>query len=109
MKLSAKELVTATQAAHSLFEALNLETYQFEVEPEENHWLVRTECTVNEGWMTTDFRVKNDLLLQSQANPEVYTQLLLLWREELTACRRAKSDKEVFQVPLTDHSGSGNK
>ncbi|MDT8404730.1 hypothetical protein [Sulfuriflexus sp.] len=47
--------------------------------------------------MSTDIRIKDDLLLQSQANPEVHKQLLQLWREELAACRRAKPGKNVFQ------------
>lgn len=109
MKLSTKELVSATQAAHALFEALNLETYQFEVEPEENHWLVRAECTVDEGWMSTDFRINDGLLLQSQDNPAVHKQLLQLWREELAACRRAEPGKNVFQAPVTGYIRPGDE
>ena len=90
MNLTASQLVTAKEAAGDLLEALGLDAYRFEVVPEDDHWRVRLECAVEEGWMSTHISVEGDLLQQSCTNPAVRERLLHAWRETLDTCRKQR-------------------
>lgn len=88
MNLTVSQLATAKQAAGDLLEALGLAAYRFEVVPQDGDWLVRLECSVDEGWMSTRLSVAGDLLQQSCTDPAVREQLLDAWRESLLTCRK---------------------
>lgn len=88
MNLSASQFANAKKAATDLLEALGLNAYRFEVAPEADHWLVRLECAVDQGWMSTQLSVEGDLLERSITDPVVRERLLQTWREHLDTCQK---------------------
>ena len=87
MALSGEELDRARAVAESLLEALGIEAYLFEVEPE-THWVVRVECAVAEGWQTHRLTVPGERLLAALDDADVREALGNEWREVLAECRR---------------------
>ncbi|HKL77227.1 MAG TPA: hypothetical protein VJ985_02510 [Gammaproteobacteria bacterium] len=89
MALSGKELDRARAVAESLLEALGIEAYLFEVEPEAGaDWVVRVECAVTEGWQTHRLTVPGERLLAGLDDADVREALGNEWREVLAECRR---------------------
>lgn len=88
MNVSTAQLAAAREIADELFDMMGLRSYLFEVESHESEWLIKVECAVNEGWMTTQLYVDRDLLIQSKDMQAVRDQLLQSWGEHLTSCQR---------------------
>lgn len=88
MNVSTAQLASAREITNELFEILGLRAYLFEVEPQDNGWLIQVECAVDEGWMSTNLYVEHNLLIQSKDKQAVRDQLLQQWGEQLTSCQR---------------------
>ncbi|RRQ20990.1 hypothetical protein [Thiohalobacter thiocyanaticus] len=86
MTLSIKELSTANEMVRELLEQLELDAYLFEVEPANDHWQVRVECPVAEGWQTVTLHVDKTRLSDCRRDVAVREALLWKWRTALAAC-----------------------
>lgn len=52
MPTSTDELLKAKEAVQALLESLSLAAYLFEVEPREDQWELRVDCSVDQGWQS---------------------------------------------------------
>lgn len=86
MQVTTAELVLARQAASALLDALGLDAYLFEVEPQDGPWEMRIECPVREGWQALQFAVDKDRLLASQTDDRARDELMAEWRQRLASC-----------------------
>lgn len=77
------DLINAREATATLLEQLGLKAYLFEVEANEDAWLVRIEWARNGDWQTVALPVQWDALLDSRSNSKVRSSLLEQWRGQL--------------------------
>jgi hypothetical protein len=89
MPLSTMELAEARQAVAELLEQAGLDAFLFEVEPREDHWELRLECAVPDGWQSLVLSVDRDSLLASRNDDEARRRLIESWQEQW-ACKVAK-------------------
>lgn len=88
MSASTEELLKAKETAAALLEQLGLVAYLFEVEPREEHWEVRVDCALDQGWQTSVLFVDKALLLSSPHDPGARERLLQEWGRHLASCKR---------------------
>lgn len=88
MPASTEELLKAKETAAALLEQLGLVAYLFEVEPREEHWEVRVDCALDQGWQTSVLLVDKVLLLSSLHDPGARERLLQEWGRHLASCKR---------------------
>ncbi|MDH5370759.1 MAG: hypothetical protein OEW99_12085 [Gammaproteobacteria bacterium] len=87
MSLSISELATIREVISKLLDELQLESYVFDVEPQEGQWLLMVECAIEEGWQTVTLKANKDYFKHG-ADDAVFHQLLLdEWREALSTCK----------------------
>ena len=88
MPASTEELLKAKETTAALLEQLGLVAYLFEVEPREEHWEVRVDCALDQGWQTSVLLVDKVLLLSSLHDPGARERLLQEWGRHLASCKR---------------------
>jgi hypothetical protein len=85
MNLTGKNLTEAKETVGNLLEQLGLSAYLFEVEPHENFWEVRVECTLDSGWQSSVLNVDDNALRACRTDRIFRDQMLSEWRKRLTA------------------------
>lgn len=78
-----RDLIDAREATAALLEQLELKAYLFEVEADEDVWLVRVEWAHNGDWQTVAMPVQWDQLLASRSDNKARDSLLNQWRSQL--------------------------
>lgn len=87
MPLSTFELAQAKEAADILLERLGLSAYLFEIEPRADHWTLRIDCAVSDGWQSLVLPVDKASLLASREEGPARARLLAEWQAHLAVCR----------------------
>lgn len=77
-----RELIDAREATAALLEQLNLKAYLFEVEADEDAWIVRVEWDRDGEWQTLAMPVQWDQLLDSRSDSDTRETLLKQWRSQ---------------------------
>lgn len=77
------DLINAREATAALLEQLDLKTYLFEVEADEDAWIVRVEWDRDGEWQTAAMPVQWDQLLTSRSDKATRQNLLKQWRSQL--------------------------
>jgi hypothetical protein len=80
--------VNARDAADRLLDAVGLEAYLFEVEPDGSAWHLKVECATEEGWQSLALDVDGAELLASCTDHAAFGRLQDRLRSRLQACRR---------------------
>ena len=87
MNLSIAELAKIREAVSKILDELQLESYVFDVEPQEGLWQLDIECAIDNGWESISLKANKDYFLHG-ADDAVFHQLLLdEWREALSMCK----------------------
>ena len=81
------ELARAKEAVSALLEQLGLAAYLFDLEWGDDHWLLRVDCAIREGWQSLSVPVDKQLLVRSANDSEARQVLLSDWRSQLKACK----------------------
>lgn len=82
---SSRDLIDAREATSALLEQLDLKAYLFEVEADEDAWIVRVEWARNGDWQTVAMPVQWDQLLNSRSDAKARDTLLRDWRGQLNS------------------------
>ena len=88
MMVSMNELARARELVDRVLKELCLETYLFEVEPQDDGWGVTIECAVSDGWQRCQLTAAKEQLLRAAAEDHAYGMLLDEWRGALSECKR---------------------
>lgn len=92
MTISVEELVSIRDAANGILEAFKLDSYLFEVEPQNSHYelLVECACETDGGWASVTLTLPKDMLLAGFDDANVKRKLFEYWNKKLSACKRRK-------------------
>jgi hypothetical protein len=90
MPVTTEELVTARETSSAILEELGLETYIFEVEPQDAHFELKVECAceTNGGWVSITLTVPREEMLAGFENYKLKRQLFEYWSKKLAPCKR---------------------
>jgi hypothetical protein len=50
MTINSNDLIQARMLIGGILDELHIDAYLFEIEPREDHWELKVECAINEGW-----------------------------------------------------------
>lgn len=87
MSLSTRDFLQAREAVGALLEALDLNTYTFDVEPLGDDWRVHLECATDDGWQVIAFDAGADVLAASRTDASARRSLLREWASRLDEAR----------------------
>ncbi|MGM0575050.1 MAG: hypothetical protein ACQEXJ_04885 [Myxococcota bacterium] len=88
MPSTPEHMSEATAVVGALLEALDLSNYVFEVEPREDLWEVRVECSTREdAWQRTVLEVEDGTLQAARTEGAARERLLAAWGTRLRDCR----------------------
>ena len=85
MAVSGTELRRATEAAGAILGELGLAAYVFAIEPRDDHWELKLECAVKEGWEAVTLPVEIGMLLKSLTDSDTRASLVQSWRAKLAS------------------------
>ena len=87
MKWSVEELTNIRVLVGDVLDGIGLRSYVFNVEQEENDWIVSVDFSHRDEWQAVDLRVDKQMLRDCLVNTQARDNLAALWQTRLDRLR----------------------
>ena len=88
LAFSTVELLKAKEIVNGLLERLGLAEYLFEIVPRDNHFELRLDCALTQGWQSTRLSIDRKVLFDAPTDGGSREALLREWHEHFRDCKR---------------------